>query len=346
MVLPQRMTQRRLEQTLGVPGHFHVQTFFWIFMLFWINSTVEILVFFEQPLRFCQYQNRRYAGLPLPTTCGSAAGEGAEFERIFKKRMQPAVVQFQCIVRICILDLCVVSWSHGISRIATMNFVARGAGCSRLDGCGFNLRRTHERSAAGPAFHDISSHFARQCRKIWVLWQCCIISFTHVHHCSSKFMHVVSKSCHHQASWHHTEMFLPVQHVAYLTWWNLGHKDSWTLDAIHDDSQLFERSSKWKALQVLLSHGGGMPSTHLVVSKESGWEVVKIRWNLVTSVYKSGRLVLQLRWASTSSQLDLPPTKTESFVPVPGAKDPGAWLEQRSTFGVPGLPCLLVAVKA
>lgn len=47
-----------------------------------INSTVEILIFFEQPLRFCQYQNRRYAGLPLPTTCGSASGEGAEFERI------------------------------------------------------------------------------------------------------------------------------------------------------------------------------------------------------------------------------------------------------------------------
>ena len=50
---------------------------------FLINSTVEILMFFEQPLRFCQYQNRRYAGLPLPTTCGSASGEGAEFERIF-----------------------------------------------------------------------------------------------------------------------------------------------------------------------------------------------------------------------------------------------------------------------
>lgn len=89
-----------------------------------------------------------------------------------------------------------------------------------------------------------------------------------------------------------------------------------------------------------------MHSTHLVLSKESGQEVVKIWWNLVTSVCKSGRLVLQLHWASTSSQLDLPPTKTESFVPVPGAKDPGAWLEHRSTFGVPGLPCHLVAVKA
>ena len=132
-------------------------------------------------------------------------------------------------------------------------------------------------------------------------------------------------------------------HWDFPFWWTCCVINMMKLGA---QGQLFERSSKWKALQVLLSHGGGMHSTHLVLSKESGQEVVKIWWNLVTSVCKSGRLVLQLHWASTSSQLDLPPTKTESFVPVPGAKDPGAWLEHRSTFGVPGLPCLLVAVKA
>ncbi len=63
--------------------------------LFWIFTTVPIYFLqsiqllkswcFANTLRFCQYQNRRYAGLPLPTTCGSAAGEGAELENILKQ---------------------------------------------------------------------------------------------------------------------------------------------------------------------------------------------------------------------------------------------------------------------
>ena len=100
--------------------------------------------------------------------------------------------------------------------LANPNDCARGVGCSRLDGCGSKLRRTHQRSAAGPAFHHISSHFARQFRNIWVLIVAMLYQKIHQFY-MNKFMRVVSKSYHHQASWHHTETFLSDDHVAQLT---------------------------------------------------------------------------------------------------------------------------------
>ncbi len=153
-------------------------------------------------------------------------------------------------------------------------------------------------------------------------------------------------------------------------WWScctinmmkLGHKHPWKRDAIHCDSQLFERRLNFQSFAgiALWQWGDALNAPLPVQGERIGSRKnmvkfvlkkdIKVRWNLVTSVHESGRLVLQLHSASTSSRfhglIDLPRTKTQSFVRVSaGGKDPGAWLEQRSTFGLPGLPCLLVAVN-